>query len=57
MPSMAWMSRYVPWLYGLVALLTAVVIVQVLRSGADPANSAAADYLPLAWMAARERPP
>jgi len=52
MPSMAWMSRYVPWLYGLVALLTAVVIVQVLRSGADPANSAAADYLPLAWMAA-----
>ena len=35
-----------------VAVLTAAVIEQVLRSGTDPANTSAAGYLPLAWMAA-----
>ena len=38
--------------FAAVAVLTAAVIEQVLRSGTDPANTSAAGYLPLAWMAA-----
>ena len=42
----------VPVGFAAVAVLTAAVIEQVLRSGTDPANTSAAGYLPLAWMAA-----
>ena len=38
--------------FAAVAVLTAAVIEQVLRSGTDPANTSAAGYLPLEWMAA-----
>ena len=38
--------------YALTALLLVIALVQVLRSGTDPANTSAPGYLPLAWVAA-----
>ena len=40
-----------PSLYGLTFLFVLVALVQVLRSGTDPANTSAPGYLPLAWVA------
>lgn len=37
--------------YGLTALLLAIAMLQVLRSGTDPANTSAPGYLPLAYAA------